>query len=197
MSNHSSGAHAQSPINPLLPNIRDLLDIDQLVLGNDMDMLLEVKPKGGGTPLKGEGRSAAGLASPSIVLGFRWGQGRQPGDTQVNLTTLGARAVSDLFIVKEVDSATAGLAGLCGSNKGVESATIVCLKDAGSQQEYFRIVASDGGVRNHTIFTSARHNCVLEAFQVTFKTLKISYLPQTGKGSMGGVTQYELNIPSA
>lgn len=197
MSNHSSGAHAQSPINPLLPNIHELLDIDQLVLSNDMDMLLEVKPKGGGTPLKGEGRSAAGLGSPSIILGFRWGQGRQPGDTQVNLTTLGARAVSDLYIVKEVDSSTAGLAGLCGSNKGVESATIVCLKDAGNQQEYFRIVASDGGVRNHTIFTSARHNLVLEAFQVTFKTLKISYSPQTGKGSMGGVTQYELNIPSA
>ena len=89
----------------------------------------------------------------------------------------------------------AGLAGLCGSNKGVESATLVCLKDAGSQQEYFRLMACDGGVRNHTIFTSARHNRVLEAFQITFKTLKISYQPQTGRGSMGGMTQYELNVP--
>ncbi len=197
ISSNIPGSHSFPPINPLLPSINDLLDIDQLVLGEDMDMLLEVKPKGGGTPLKGEGRSTAGLGSPSIVLGFRWGQGRQPGDTQVNLTTLGARAVSDLYIVKAVDSATAGLAGLCGSNKGVESATLVCLKDAGNQQEFFRIVASDGGVRNHTIFTSARHNRVLEAFQVTFKTLKISYSPQTGRGSMGGVTQYELSVPSA
>ncbi|MEZ5545985.1 MAG: type VI secretion system tube protein Hcp [Lysobacteraceae bacterium] len=179
-------------------SINDLLDLDQLVLSEDMDMLLEVKPKGGGTPLKGEGRPAAGLGSPSLILGFRWGQSRHAGETAwKDSASLGARMVSDLYIVKEVDLATAGLAGICGTNKGVEKATLVCLKAGDGQKEYLRIEVSDGGLRNHNVFTSGRHNRVLESFQITFNTLTITCLPQTGKGSMGGATQFQLVIPTA
>ena len=74
---------------------------------------------------------------------------------------------------------------------------LLCLKAGDGQKEYLRIEVSDGGLRNHNVFTSGRHNRVLESFHITFNTLTITCLPQTGKGSMGGATQFQLVIPTA
>jgi len=176
-----------------------LQEIDQLAVPGATDWLMTLIPANTGSPVPGEGRAAPGLTTPMQVVGWFWGQERAgAGDTLVNAKTMGARRVADLTIVKFLDAATPVLSSACSTNALIKEAKLIAFRAGGqsndTQVEFFKMVAKDGALRSHYIYTSHRHGIPLEVFELNFKTLELVYTPQTVKGSKGGVTMTMLDV---
>ncbi len=199
MSNYDPSGFEPNRVNAALN--AELLGLDQFAVPDATDWLMTLIPKNTGSPVPGEGRPAPGLTTPFQVVGWRWGQGRAAaGDTLISAKTQGARTVSDLTIIKLMDSSTPVLASCCGTNSAVKEATLIAYHAGGQsngvQVEFFKLVAREGAMRSHYIYTSARHGVPLEVLYLNFQSLEITYTPQTSRGGRGGSTTYNLVVPT-
>jgi type VI secretion system secreted protein Hcp len=99
----------------------------------------------------------------------------------------GKVAMQDLHFVKKTDKSSAKLHTACATGEHLKSATLVCRKAGGDQQEFLTIVMSPVLVSSYQHGGSAGSDVVpIEQVSLAFGKIEFKYKEQKPDGSLGG-----------
>jgi type VI protein secretion system component Hcp len=170
---------------------------DMLALPATDDMLLQVVPKRSNSPVKGEAPARGGWDTPMQIHGWRWAQGYETHHAGHALNASDMR-VTDIGVVKVVDSASPAIAKLCAQAELLALAHIKCFKaggpDQGGQIEYLSLKLEEAYIRNYHIYTSVRLGCLCEVFEFSAQKLTMTAAPQTETGARGADVIFPLDV---
>ena len=99
----------------------------------------------------------------------------------------GKVAMQDFHFVKKIDKASAKLLTACATGEHIKTATMVCRKAGGDQQEFLTVVMSPVLVTSFQEGGSAGSDLVpIEQVSLAFGKLEFKYKEQKPDGSLGG-----------
>ena len=99
----------------------------------------------------------------------------------------GKVAMQDFLLVKHIDKASAKLLAACATGEHIKTATLVCRKAGGDQQEFLTIVMSPVLVTSWQQGGSAGSDIVpTEQVALGFGKIEFKYKEQKPDGSLGG-----------
>jgi type VI secretion system secreted protein Hcp len=118
------------------------------------------------------------------VVSWSWGM-------QANVSLASGQAtarstISDLRIVKRVDSASPTLMNFLKNNKAIGQAQLIVRKAGKTPLEYFKIELEN--VRVTSITAESDKAELVEHVSLGFSKVKVSYTPQDSLGARGGGT---------
>jgi type VI protein secretion system component Hcp len=172
---------------------------DSLALPDTGDMLLQVVPKRSNTPVKGEAAARGGWDTPMQIHGWRWAQGYETHHAGHALNASDMR-VTDIAVVKMVDSASPALAKLCAQAELLALAHIKCFKagnpDNNAQIEYLSLKLEEAYLRSYHVYTSVRLACLCEVFEFSAQKLTMTGAAQKDTGARGADVIFALDVSS-
>jgi len=99
----------------------------------------------------------------------------------------GKVAMQDFHIVKKTDKASAKLLTACCTGEHLKTATLVCRKAGGDQQEFLTVVLSPVLVSSYQTSGSAGSDVIpMEQVALNFGKIEFKYKEQKPDGSLGG-----------
>ena len=99
----------------------------------------------------------------------------------------GKVALQDFHIVKKTDKASAKLLTSCCTGEHLKTATLVCRKAGGDQQEFLTVVLSPVLVSSYQTSGSAGSDVIpMEQVSLNFGKIEFKYKEQKPDGSLGG-----------
>ena len=103
--------------------------------------------------------------------------------------------VNHITIDKAVDAATTTLTGYCAHGKHIPKGILTFRKNAGdSQAEYLKIILTD--VKIEKVLWDAKGEWgIKETVDLSFLKFRMSYSVQQAGGELGGVSEFEFDIP--
>lgn len=120
-----------------------------------------------------------GMSAPSAVSGQRTGR-----------ATLNA-----LKVIKRVDKSSTALMSVLSTNETMPSVKLTVRKAAGSNPalNYFAIQLTDARITGYSVRSEVGDDAspvLMEELLLTFKTISVDYIPQTGTGGSGGAFNF-------
>jgi type VI protein secretion system component Hcp len=174
-----------------------LRQFDSLALEASDDMFLHMVPKRSNTPVKGEAPVRGDWETPMQIHGWRWAQGYDAFHPGQALNANDMR-VTELGVIKTVDSASPVIAKLCAQAELLALAHIKCFKSGGSddgvQIEFLSMKLEEAYIRNYHIYTSSRLARTCEVFELSAQKLTMTCAPQTKTGSRGAEVTFALDV---
>jgi len=99
----------------------------------------------------------------------------------------GKVAMQDFHIVKKTDKASAKLLTACCTGEHLKTATLVCRKAGGDQQEFLTVVLSPVLVSSYQSSGSSGSDVIpMEQVALNFGKIEYKYKEQKPDGSLGG-----------
>jgi type VI secretion system secreted protein Hcp len=99
----------------------------------------------------------------------------------------GKVALQDFSFVKRLDKASPKLFTACCTGEHVKSATLVCRKAGGDQQEFLTIVLTSAIVSTYQSGGSAGSDVIpMDQVSLNFAKIEVKYKEQKPDGSLGG-----------
>ncbi len=99
----------------------------------------------------------------------------------------GKSVLQDLHIVKKTDKASAKLLTACCTGEHLKTATLVCRKAGGDQQEFLTLVLSPILITSLQAGGAAGADVIpTEQVSIAYGKLEYKYKPQDDKGALGG-----------
>jgi type VI secretion system secreted protein Hcp len=99
----------------------------------------------------------------------------------------GKVAMQDFHFVKKTDKASAKLLTACCTGEHIKTATLVCRKAGGDQQEFLTVILSPVLVSSYQTSGSAGSDVIpMEQVSLNFGKIEYKYKEQKPDGSLGG-----------
>ena len=99
----------------------------------------------------------------------------------------GKVAMQDFSFVKKVDKASAKLHTACATGEHIKTATLVCRKAGGDQQEFLTVILSPILVSSYQTSGSAGAELIpVEQISLNYGKIEYKYKEQKPDGSLGG-----------
>ena len=99
----------------------------------------------------------------------------------------GKVAMADFTIVKKTDKASAKLFTACCTGEHLKTATLVCRKAGGDQQEFLKVILTSVIVSSFQTSGSAGSEVIpMEQVSLDFAKIEYKYKEQKPDGSLGG-----------
>ncbi len=99
----------------------------------------------------------------------------------------GKVVLQDFHFVKKTDKASAKLFTSCCTGEHLKTATLVCRKAGGDQQEFLTVILSPLIVSSYQSGGSAGSDVIpMEQISLNYGKIEFKYKPQDGKGGLGG-----------
>jgi type VI secretion system secreted protein Hcp len=99
----------------------------------------------------------------------------------------GKVAMQDFHFVKKTDKASAKLFTSCATGEHIKTATLVCRKAGGDQQEFLTVILSPVLVSSYQTGGSAGSDVIpMEQISLNFGKIEYKYKAQDAKGALGG-----------
>ena len=152
------------------------------------DMFLKIETAKQGA-IKGESQDGAHKNEIDVVS---WSWGMQAH------TSLGAAGnapkatVSELDILKRVDSASTALMSALRNNDLVKKAILIVRKSGASPLEYVKITVQDGRITALNVESAETE--LRERLTLSFKRINVEYIPQGEDGRARGSMSFETDI---
>jgi type VI secretion system secreted protein Hcp len=152
------------------------------------DMFLKIETAKQGA-IKGESQDGAHKNEIDVV-GWSWGMQAH--------TSLGAAGnapkatVSELDILKRVDSASTALMSALRNNDLVKKAILIVRKSGASPLEYVKITVQDGRITALNVESAETE--LRERLTLSFKRINVEYTPQGEDGRARGSMSFETDI---
>jgi len=152
------------------------------------DMFLKIETAKQGA-IKGESQDSAHKNEIDVV-GWSWGMQAH--------TSLGAAGnapkatVSELDILKRVDSASTALMSALRNNDLVKKAILIVRKSGASPLEYVKITVQDGRITALNVESAETE--LRERLTLSFKRINVEYTPQGDDGRARGTMSFETDI---
>jgi type VI secretion system secreted protein Hcp len=100
---------------------------------------------------------------------------------------VGKVAMADLHIVKKTDKASAKLLTACCTGEHLKTATLVCRKAGGDQQEFLTVILSSVLVTSFQTSGSSGSDAIpMEQVSLAYGKIEYKYKEQKPDGSLGG-----------
>ncbi|KQP13855.1 type VI secretion system tube protein Hcp [Pseudorhodoferax sp. Leaf265] len=99
----------------------------------------------------------------------------------------GKVSLQDFHFVKKTDKASAKLLTACCTGEHLATATLVCRKAGGEQEEFLTVILSPVMVSSYQNSGSAGADIIpMEQVALNYGKIEFKYKPQDGKGGLGG-----------
>jgi type VI secretion system secreted protein Hcp len=128
------------------------------------------------------------------ILNWSWGMQNAGSGHYGAGSGAGKVQVSDINIVKRVDTASPMLMKSCAKGDHIKSGVLVVRKAGGDQLEYFKVELTDilvSGIQCHSDPGSPQ---LLESVNLNFRTFKVTYLPQKESGGAGAPSEFGYDL---
>ncbi|WP_233888753.1 type VI secretion system tube protein Hcp [Paraburkholderia flagellata] len=172
---------------------------DAFALPDAEDMFLYVIPKRSNTAVKGEAPARGDWETPMRIHGWRWAEGYETLHAGHALNANDMR-VTDVGVVKSVDSTSPVIAKLCAQSELLALAQIKCFKsggpDNGVQIEFLSMKLEEAYIRNYSIYTSVRLGRMCEVFELTAQKMTLTCAAQKPDGSRAAEVNFALDVLS-
>jgi type VI secretion system secreted protein Hcp len=152
------------------------------------DMFLKIETAKQG-PIKGESQDAAHKSEIDVVS-WSWGMQAHTG--------LGAAGnapkatVSELDILKRVDSSSTALMSALRNNDLVKKAILIVRKSGSNPLEYMKITVQEGRITALNVQSDDTE--LRERLTLSFKRINVEYTPQGEDGRARGAMSFETDV---
>lgn len=128
------------------------------------------------------------------VLNWSWGMQNAGTGHYGAGSGAGKVQVSDINIVKRVDSSTPVLMKSCAKGDHIKKGTLVVRNAGGDQLEYFKIELGEILVSSLQAHSDQGSPLLLEQVALNFKTFKVTYVPQKESGGAGAPSEFGYDL---
>jgi type VI secretion system secreted protein Hcp len=125
------------------------------------------------------------------------------GETNAGSSNYGGGAgtgkvqITDIHFTKPMDKASANLFKYCALGAMIKTATLVCRKAGGKQEEYLKIELKDVKVSSTSWSGHGGGGEVSEQFSLNFTSIHIEYKPQKADGTLEAPIIADWNIKAS
>jgi len=161
--------------------------LDPTIVGAG-DMFLMVKGARSGL-IKGEAHDDQHKGEIEVLS---WSWGMQAKSSLGGGAATGKASISDLKVVKRVDSASTALMSALRSNEPIQKAVLTLRKAGATQLEYLKITIEQGRVTSVNLQAGDAQGGpeLYEHVSFTFNKITVDYVPQGKDGAARGGTQF-------
>ena len=156
----------------------------------DMFLMVESARQG---PIKGEAQDEDHKDEIDVN---EWSWGMQAKTALSGGGTSPKATLSELNIVKQVDSASTGLMAAMRNNDLIKKAVLTVRKAGGTPHEFFKISIENGRITSLDVdtagFTSTGH--LSERLSLAFQKISVEYVPQGPEGLPQGSMLFDAEI---
>jgi type VI secretion system secreted protein Hcp len=130
------------------------------------------------------------------VESWSWGETQSGTSSAGGGGGAGKVSMQDFHFVMRLNKASPKLMLACATGEHLKSATLVCRKAGGDQQEYMKIVMSDLLVSSYQTGGSTGDVVPLDQISLNFSKIEYEYKPQKADGSLDSPvkTGYDLKL---
>jgi type VI secretion system secreted protein Hcp len=130
------------------------------------------------------------------VESWSWGETQSGTSAAGGGGGAGKVSMQDFHFVMRLNKASPKLMLACATGDHLKSATLVCRKAGGDQQEYMKIVMSDLLVSSYQTGGSSGDVVPIDQISLNFSKIEYEYKPQKADGSLDSPvkTGYDLKL---
>jgi type VI secretion system secreted protein Hcp len=130
------------------------------------------------------------------VESWSWGETQSGTSAAGGGGGAGKVSMQDFHFVMRLNKASPKLMLACATGEHLKSATLVCRKAGGDQQEYMKIVMSDLLVSSYQTGGSSGDVVPIDQISLNFSKIEYEYKPQKADGSLDSPvkTGYDLKL---
>lgn len=138
---------------------------------------------------------AGGSTTQGAIKSWKWSEANLCSQTESRGGPVGKVKMEDIHFIMPVNKASGKLLLACANGEHFTTATLICRKAGGGQQEYLKILLTSVYVSSfHTGGGDDAAIVPVDEFSLNFQQIEHDYREQKADGSLTGATSVTYNV---